>query len=264
METLIRAGRAFYGIGIAGIGIQQFIYSEFRPVLLAYWPSWMPDLNIWAYGIGAALILAGTIIIFYQKARMISLILGGFFLLLFVCSHVYYQLFLSPYDFHLGSWTDGLKELTLSGGALVIAVSYPEEIPTAANKLFLTSGRIFFSIMLIAFGIDHFLYTEFVATLVPGWMPGHIFWTYFAAIALIGSGVCILLKIKIQSASILLGVMLFLWFIILHIPRAITDPHSGKGNEITSVFEALAFSGIAFVIAGIYHNKTRQKDLSAA
>lgn len=40
--------------------------------------------------------------------------------------------------------------------------------------------------------------------------------------------------------------MLLLWFVILHIPRAIADPAIEKGNEITSVFQALAFSGIAF------------------
>jgi hypothetical protein len=35
---------------------------------------------------------------------------------------------------------------------------------------------------------------------------------------------------------------------VLHIPRGIADPHSGDGNEWTSVFEALSFSGIAFLI----------------
>jgi hypothetical protein len=45
--------------------------------------------------------------------------------------------------------------------------------------------------------------------------------------------------------------MIFLWFIMLHIPRAIADPHSGNGNEWTSVFEALAFSGIAFLMAAV-------------
>ena len=36
---------------------------------------------------------------------------------------------------------------------------------------------------------------------------------------------------------------------MLHIPRAIADPHSGLGNEWTSVCETLAFSGIAFMTA---------------
>ena len=144
-----------------------------------------------------------------------------------------------------------------------MAVSFPAEKSSTGNKLFLILGRVFFSIMLIAFGIDHFLYTGFVATLVPNWIPWHIFWTYFAAVTLIGSGVCIMFKIMIRQVSILLGIMLFIWFIILHIPRAIAaDPNADKGNEITSVFQALAFSGIAFIIACIYQGKISRKKLS--
>lgn len=256
MKNLIRAGRCFYGTGIAGIGIQQFIYSDFRPVLLPYWPSSIPGLATWAYVTGAVLVLAGIIISFSKRARMVTIFLGVFFFLLFVCFHVYYQLFLSPYSFHLGNWTNALKELALSGGAFVIAASFAEEKSSAGNKWFLALGRIFFSIMLIAFGIDHFLYTEFVATLVPGWIPGSVFWTYFGAVALIGSGICILLKIKMSLVCILLGIMLFLWFVLLHIPRAIADPTMEKGNEITSVFQALAFSGIAFLLAALSSKKT--------
>jgi uncharacterized membrane protein YphA (DoxX/SURF4 family) len=251
MQNLVRASRAFYGIGIAGIGAQQFIYSEFRPVILAFWPSWIPAPSIWAYLIGAVLILTGAIIALTKKARVVSVLLGIFFFLLFIGSHVYYQFYLSPYDFHFGNWTNALKELAFSGGAFIMAASFPEARSFISNKTLLIIGRIFFSVMLIIFGYDHFLYTEFVATLVPGWIPGHTFWTYVGAVALIGSGVCILLKIQIRLVGILLGSMLLIWFVILHIPRAIADPNSGKGNEITSVFQALAFSGIAFVIAVI-------------
>jgi len=251
MQNLIRAGRAFYGIGIAGIGVQQFIYSEFRPVILAYWPSGIPAPSIWAYIIGAGLILTGAIIVFGKRARVVSILLGIFLFLLFLCSHVYYQLYLSPYDFHFGNWTNALKELAFSGGAFIMAASFPETKSFISNRALLIIGRIFFSIMLVIFGYDHFLYTEFVATLVPGWIPGHTFWTYVGAVALIGSGLCILLKIQIRLVGVLLGITLLIWFVILHIPRAIADPYSGKGNEITSVFQALAFSGIAFVIAVI-------------
>jgi len=46
--------------------------------------------------------------------------------------------------------------------------------------------------------------------------------------------------------------MIFLWFLVLHIPRGIADPEGLKGNEITSVFEALGFAGIALVIYALY------------
>ena len=121
---------------------------------------------------------------------------------------------------------------------------------------FIPAGPIFFSVMMIVFGIDHFLYTDFVATLVPSWIPGHVFWTYFAGIALIGSGLGILFKIKLFQVAWLTSWMLFLWLLVLHIPRAIADPHMEKGNEVTSVFEALAFSGVAYVIAGMQKFKS--------
>ena len=67
---------------------------------------------------------------------------------------------------------------------------------------------------------------------------------------LIGSGVAIILKIQRRPAAALLGTMIFIWFISLHIPRVIVSPASYMGSEVTSAFIALAYSGIAFVIAG--------------
>jgi hypothetical protein len=45
--------------------------------------------------------------------------------------------------------------------------------------------------------------------------------------------------------------MIFLWVLMLHIPRAIADPYTNVRNEWASVFEALAFSGIAFMLAAM-------------
>ena len=260
MENLARAGRCFYGIGIIFLGIQQFIYADFRPVFLPEWPLWLHKA-VWAYITGAGLVVAGVIILVNKGARKTALILGGFLFLFFIAFHVPYQLFIIPYSFHWGLWTNALKELALSGGAFLVAGSLekPSHQPSLFNVLekFIPAGRIFFSITLIVFGMDHFLYTEFVAKLVPSWIPWPVFWTYFAAVALIGSGIAIIFRIMLKQVALLVGTMLFLWLILLHIPRAIADPHIDKGNEVTSVFQALAFSGMAFIIAGMY--KTRKQ-----
>jgi len=50
--------------------------------------------------------------------------------------------------------------------------------------------------------------------------------------------------------------MIFTWFIILHIPKAIASPFAGTGSEVTSAFLALAYSGTAFVTAGVTRNKS--------
>jgi uncharacterized membrane protein YphA (DoxX/SURF4 family) len=198
-----------------------------------------------AYLAGLALLIAGIFIMLGKKTGPIALWLGGFFLFLFLAFHTPYLLFINPNSpRHLGIWTNPLKEVALAGGAWVIAGSGPLYQGSYWPRI----GSIFFSIMLIAFGIDHFFYADFVATLVPTWIPGPFFWTYFAGIALIGSGAALILGVKTRQVALLLGIMLFLWVVMLHIPRALVAPATDQGNEITSVWEAMAFSGVAFVL----------------
>jgi len=258
MEKLIKTGRVFYGIAMAGVGFQQISYADFPAMILPPLHPWIPGLHFWAYFSGAALMASGAAIIFEKKAKITSLALGGILLALFCFYYIPYEIIVDPYYNYLGDWTDAEKELALSGGGFVIAGSFPEEKDIAPNKSFLRKllegitpfGGIFFSITMISFGIDHFLYTKHVALLVPSWIPHPVFWTYFAAVALIGSGTAIILKFKLKVIATLLGTMIFLWFIFLHMPRAIANLFIDTGSELTSAFSALAFSGIAFIIAG--------------
>ena len=259
MEKLIKLGRIFYGLAIAGIGFQQIYYADFHPMTFPPQHAWLPGLAIWAYGTGAALIIAAGAIVFEKSGRTVALILGGIFFAIFCFYYIPYELIVDPYYKHLGEWGSAEKELALAGGAFVVAGSFPTYVANAQKKsLFIKVleklipfGGIFFSITMISFGIDHFLYTAGIAPMVPAWIPNHFFWTYFAAVALIGAGTAIVFNIKLNIIATLLGTMIFIWFIILHIPDAITHPFTDKGNEVTSAFSALAFSGTAFVIAGI-------------
>jgi len=227
------------------------------------WSATIPGLPVLAYLSSALMILCGLAIIFEKKAREVSLVLGGAFLVLILLAQVPFELIKDPYYEHLGVWSNPLKELVLAGGAFATAGTYP--VPEKHGHLLRFLGKFipfagdFMSITMILFGIDHFLYADFVLKLVPAWIPSPLFWTYFAGAALIGSGIAIILKVKVKLSAILLGVMIFLWFIMLHIPRAIADPYGAQGNELTSVFEALGFSGVAFMVAGGYNNWQQAK-----
>ncbi|MBO9203188.1 MULTISPECIES: DoxX family protein [Niastella] len=247
-----KMARIFFGIGMIGISTQHFIYAEFRPVMLPAWPQWL-QTPVLAYIIGAAITVAGALILAGRNTKTISLLLAGFLLFCLVFIQCPYVLFIQPTpSSHLFLWIDPLKELALAGGALVVAGA---AIDTSKHVLYkvleklIPLGKFFFATTLFLFGITHFFYTEFAAALIPAWVPDHTFWTYLAGVALIGTGIAIFLKIKRRKISLLASAMLFLWLLILHIPRAIADPYGAKGNEITSVFEALAFSGIALGIA---------------
>jgi uncharacterized membrane protein YphA (DoxX/SURF4 family) len=263
MEVLIKAARISYGIMIIGLSAQQIFYKAFRPVILPPWHFSSPGFAFFVYFVSAVLIIGGLVIIFDKQARLVSLILGSIFLLLFLFCQIPYELFADPYYKSLGEWTSPLKELVLSGGGFVVAGSFSVIKADGSKESFVINlmekiipfSSVFMCITMICFGIDHFLYTEGVSTLVPAWIPGRMFWTYFAAVALIGSGVTIILRIKLKLSALLLALMIFLWLLVLHIPRAIADPYSLQGNEVSSVFEAFGFSGIAYLIAYGYNTK---------
>jgi hypothetical protein len=148
----------------------------------------------------------------------------------------------------LGAWAVALKAFAFAGCSLVIAATYPDGVSDRSPRRMARCGTAPFAIMLIAFGIDHFIYLPFIATLVPAWIPAHIFCTRFAGIALIAAGIGMFVPMTARLAGTLLGAMLLAWVILLHIPRAIADPCGMVGNEWTSVFQALAFSGVAFIL----------------
>jgi uncharacterized membrane protein len=120
-----------------------------------------------------------------------------------------------------------------------------------------TLGRILVAISLVVFGVQHFIYGGFVATLVPAFMPGRLFWAYFVGVAFVAAAIGILTRILARAAATMLGVMFFLFVVLLHIPRIVGN--SSNGNEWTSGFVALAMCGGAWIVACAAPLEEREK-----
>jgi uncharacterized membrane protein len=260
MGNLARIARIFFAVCIAGLAAQQFDDGEFRPVLIPAYTSHFPGETILVYLLSVLLLLAAVAILLKKNDAIASILLGFLFLALLLFCHIPYEGWVDPAGRQsIGAWNNAFKESALAGSAFVVAGSLILEQPfdkktwrSIPAKVLIPLGSILFSITITVFGIEHFLYAEFVKTLVPDWIPGPLFWTYFAAVALVGSGSAILFQTRSRLAAMLLGIMIFLWVLLLHIPRAAVAPATDKGNELTSVFEALGFSGIAVLIACSY------------
>jgi uncharacterized membrane protein len=242
-ETLMRivtsVAQSCFAVAIIAFGIQQVIYGEFVTRAIPKLPAWVPGHAPLAYITGIILIIAGASILTRKYAGEAAIFLGCLLLASLVFLYIP-ALLASP--LLGGAWTNAGKALALCGGALLIA-TYFGKIPS--NSIF---PSVFLSAFLIVAGIQHFMFSSFVATLVPTWIPGHVFWTYFAGVALIAGGTGILIPKFTRLAGALTGIMIFLWVPMLHIPRALAQPHNS--NETTAVFEALAFSATAFLAVG--------------
>ena len=115
-------------------------------------------------------------------------------------------------------------------------------------------GKYLYAFMLMMFGLAHFVNADFVKTIVPGWIPGSLFWTYLTGIALMGAGLSIFINVKVRQVMSLLAIMLFIWLIVVHLPSTIQyplyDPVNSflDGNRAISSLQCLAFCGIALVL----------------
>jgi uncharacterized membrane protein len=238
-------GRLFFALGIAAFGIQQLVTGGFVR-LVPPLPTWVPSPGVWARLVGLVLLALGLAIGTGRKARAAAAVLGTLLLLLFLFLHLPVALKNPLVGF---MWTNPAKALAMLGGVIILAGALPQD-ESGLSRLFrilMPLGPLFLGGFMILGGIQHFVYADFVERLVPSWIPATRFWVYFTGIALIAGGVGILLPKTQRLAATMAGIMIFLWVVLLHIPRALADLH--EAGEISGVFEALALSGVAFILA---------------
>src|SRR5262249_3735907 len=85
-------------------------------------------------------------------------------------------------------------------------------------------GRVFVPVPLAVFGAEHFVSANAMKNMVPNWIPGHLFWIYFVGCALFAAAISILTMKYVRLSASLLGLMLFLFVLLLHVPNLIAHP----------------------------------------
>jgi uncharacterized membrane protein len=262
MGTIVKQGRLLFGAAIIGFGIENLMCAHFR--LEVRGVPWFPAEARAAYLTGVILLAAGLSIVSNARVRLSASLLGILF--------VYHVLVLEgplviAKPMNLVSRTVFFETLAICASALTLAGTSRTEnaaLRRSSGVLdhFIRSCPYLFGVSAVVFGIDHFLVLPFIASLVPAWISGGVFWAYFTGAAFIAAGISILTKKLDQWGAGLLGMMFFLWFVLLHAPRVASaylahDP--SVQNEWSSAFIALAMCGGSWIIAWY----ARQRPLQA-
>ena len=245
-------GRTFYGLGALASGVEQLVIGAFVRLVPA--PGWLPAQKGLAYLTGVVLIVLGLAILTGRMARTAATVLGAMILAMVVC--LVPSTFFNPdIDRPLlrgFMYTNPLKSLALIGGAAMIAGRWPDRMRGLRGVGIARWERLgppLLAAFMIVGGLQHYVYRQFVDGLVPAWIPpSQRFWTLFAGAALVAGGVGMLVRRTAWLAGAMSGLMIFLWVLLLHIPRAFAEPR--HAFETAGVFEALALSGVALLVAG--------------
>jgi uncharacterized membrane protein len=108
-------------------------------------------------------------------------------------------------------------------------------------------GRLFFAIPLAVFGSEHFTATASLATLVPRWIPAHVFWVYLVGLAFLGAALSIAVLVRARLAAMLVGMTMFMFVLVMDMPAVAANPHNRFFWALA--LRQLAFSGGAFAFA---------------
>lgn len=122
-------------------------------------------------------------------------------------------------------------------------------------------GRLFYAVPMAVFGAQHFTEAKFIEKMIPAWLPGPWFWTYFIGTALIAAALSIVVKKYSGLAAALLGLLLFLFVALIHIPNVVANP---RDRVLWAVaLRDLSFSGGALAFAGMQIHEGKGKTKKA-
>jgi len=247
MTILIQSGRYLFALAIFGIGLVHLVSGNFPSSLLPF-PEFAGK-SLWVYLIGFVFVLGGISFLIDRIALQAAYIIGTLFLLLFIFPHL--PKLLSDFS-NPGEWTVAAETLALCSGAFIsIPLLIDMNNPTIKNNGMLRGmvkpAPYVFALTLIVFAVQHYMYADFIAKIVPSWMPARIFITYLVMFVFFLTSLSIFLNRRKREAAIIFGSMFLIMFAVLHIPRVLNNIRTE--TEWTSMFIALAMSGIGFMLA---------------
>ena len=255
--TFAWLGRIFIALALIVFGVQHFLYSGFIGDL-GLVPVWAPAHLVWAWLAGTILLLAGLSVLTGIYARLITTLLG----FVFLCSaFLRFSAHIPGMIHNFGNRGVFFELLACCGGSWMLACTFsgsgsglssgarflnPSDALTVSLA---TVGRSLFGIAFVVFGTLHFQAPAWIASLIPHWIPFHLFLAWFTGCALVAAGLSITAKIRTRLSAALLALMLFCWVVIVHGPRI---AHAFRdGDEWNSGFVCLTMAGYALIAAAL-------------
>jgi uncharacterized membrane protein YphA (DoxX/SURF4 family) len=122
-------------------------------------------------------------------------------------------------------------------------------------------GPLLYAAPIAAFGTEHYTLAAVISTIVPKWIPWHLFWTYFVGACFIAAALSLVTGIQTRLAASLLALNFFLFVVLMDIPGWLQNP---KDRIIFAlVLRELSFSGGPLALAASLMQPSRLRETLA-
>lgn len=112
-------------------------------------------------------------------------------------------------------------------------------------------GTILYALVIGFFGINHFLNASGMATYVPSFFHGGVFWVYLSGAALVAAALAFITGKYSKLAGILLALFLLIVVVSIHLPAVIHAPDDLASRvPMTNLIKDTGLAAAALIIAG--------------
>jgi len=157
-------------------------------------------------------------------------------------------------------WSYAVGEVVFAVGLTTIFVRGDWQKARGLDKLLLF-GPLFYAAPIAAFGTEHYTLTKEIASLVPAWIPWHMFWAYFVGACFIAAAFSLVTGIQTRLAASLLALTFFLFVALMDVPGWLENPRDRIGLALA--LRELAFSGGPLALAASLSGDGSGKQIGA-
>lgn len=146
----------------------------------------------------------------------------------------------------IADWLGVAESAAMASAALMLAASWSGVAAAGAIR---RGATAVFGLSALVFGLSHFAYADFTASMIPAWLPQRVALAWFTGAAHALAGLAILTGIQRTLAAALEGVMMACFVALVHLPRVLAQPDSRF--EWTMLFVAVTLSASAGLVAAL-------------
>ncbi|MEO8669776.1 MAG: hypothetical protein ABI411_00600 [Tahibacter sp.] len=227
----------YYALGAIALGVVGLCFHDFalqwQPV-----PKGMPARDLLSIVSGLVLVFLGGAILVRRALAPASFALGSFYALWVVGLHLP-RIVAAPDS--LVTWLGAAEIAALvAGGGMLYFVERGG--PVVARRPL----AVLFGASALVFGLSHFVYAQFTAGMVPGWISAPLFWAYATGCGHCLAGISIASGVLARVAATAMAAMCAGFALLLHVPRVLADP--GNHAEWTMLCIAVSIGGAAWIM----------------
>ena len=244
------AGHALLATTLTGLGLSGLITGGFAAIWLSV-PPGVPGRGALAYLCAGVSLGAGVGLLFGRAAATASRVLFLYLVLWLLLIKLPY-IIASP-AVAVNYESAGETAVLVAGAWVLYAWLAADQdrrwLGFATGESGVRLARVVYACALMAFGVSHFAYPGHTASLVPDWLPGHVFWVYFTGSAYVAAAIAVLTGVLARPACALSALQMGLFTLLVWVPAAAGHMSGGQSSELGVSWTLTA---AAWVVADSY------------